>query len=79
MCGKLNNMFMYMTVRLYRERTKGEVNDNWTVNVEQGYTVGCGFEPTDKVDPVSKIPCAGQTLKIYFTVNGKKVYSFFCI
>jgi hypothetical protein len=69
--------------RLYQQKTPGDVSDDWTISIERGYKVGCGFEPVDKdedkvkVDPVSKIPCAGQTLMVYFTVNGKKVILYF--
>lgn len=70
----INKAFLVI-FRLYQQKTPGDESDDWNLNIEQGDRVGCGFEPVDKgkVDPVSKIPCAGQTLMIYFTVNGKKV------
>jgi len=59
--------------RVYLESSSGAVYDGCIVDVKEGDTVGCGFEPTDRVDASSGIPCAHQTLTIYFTVNGNKV------
>ena len=59
--------------RVCLEDTTGVKYDGCNVDVKQGDRVGCGFEPTNHVDVQSGIPCAYQTLMIYFTVNGRKV------